>query len=572
MYTIAIVNEKGGTGKTTTAVNLSAAVGQLGHSVLLVDLDGQAASSRWLGVEEDTSFAEALYTGHGLAPLPDIMTNVSLAPASGKLDAVAHDLRPTQGGQLRKLLAEVSDRFEFVIIDCPPSLGNRLIGNALIASTHAIVPVETSILALDGLKILLTTLDDVRDGFGHDIVLAGILACRFDSRTRLSRQILAELKRAMPGRVFDTVIRENVRMRECPASGQSILSYAPDSHAAEDYMSLGRELLASPWLSCRPQDQPDAGGTAAFFAADKEQRIGDALRVSVRRTGKEAAAIDDVDNAAMRKRIEEAKERLAAEVGADSLPENANLLIGNDGAANEATDAASQDAPAGPVPIDSQQSQGAGMETSGDGHPLGKPIEVAEPLPAEEGPVAVNVVPDAEAGLTPEESPAPAGESPASSERTAAEPGIWIDSAAGQSPAVSVGGEAIASQGGATASPQEVEAPSPLAAPSNGWGETKVEPEPASPVAPVAGGWDKPVEVAAPEPAESVSFGGKEVVPEQRPPQAVETWLDLITGAAQPDAPPIRPARSAPAPVSKAPSACNCTACATSPPRTTTRP
>ena len=106
------------------------------------------------------------------------------------------------------------------------------------------VPVETSILALDGLKILLTTLDDVREGFGHNIVLAGVLACRYDSRTRLSRMVLEELAGPCPGKVFQTVIRENVRMRECPATGMSILDYACDSHAAEDYRSLAREVIA----------------------------------------------------------------------------------------------------------------------------------------------------------------------------------------------------------------------------------------------------------------------------------------------------------------------------------------
>ncbi|MDY7009632.1 MAG: ParA family protein [Planctomycetota bacterium] len=244
MQTIAIVNEKGGSGKTTTAVNLSAALGELNRKVLLVDLDGQAASSRWLGVEENTSFAEALWRGDGLEPIPDVIPGVSLAPGSGKLDSVAHDLRPTQGGQLRKLISQTNG-FEYVIIDCPPSLGNRLIGNALLAATHAIVPVETSILALDGLKILLTTLQDIRDGFGHDIALKGVLACRFDARTKLSRFIVTELERALPGKVFRTVIRENVRVRECPASGKSILDYAPDSHAAEDYRALAREVVDS---------------------------------------------------------------------------------------------------------------------------------------------------------------------------------------------------------------------------------------------------------------------------------------------------------------------------------------
>ena len=257
MQIIAVVNEKGGTGKTTTAVNLSAALGELGRKVLLVDLDGQAASSRWLGVEEDTSFADALWHGEKPRPLPDVIPGVSLLPGSGKLDSVAHDLRPTQGGQLRKLLSQVSG-FDYTVIDCPPSLGNRLIGNALLAATHAIVPVETSILALDGLKILLTTVHDVRDGFGHDIVLAGVLACRYDARTRLSRLVLAELKRALPGKVFNTVIRENVRVRECPGSGQSILTYAPDSHAAEDYRSLAKEVVLG--LSAGKDGQASAEG------------------------------------------------------------------------------------------------------------------------------------------------------------------------------------------------------------------------------------------------------------------------------------------------------------------------
>ena len=243
---IAIINEKGGTAKTTTSVNLAAALGEQGQRVLLVDLDGQAASSRWVGVEEDNRLAEAMGRGGGLKPIPDVMPNVALVPASGKLDSVAHDLRPTQGGQLRRVLAEISEDYDYILIDCPPSLGNRLIANGLLAATHVIVPVETSILALDGLKILLTTLEDVRDGFGHDIVLAGVLACRYDGRTKLSRLVLEELRRALPGRVFNTLIRENVRMRECPASGQSILAFAPDSPGAAYYRALATELLAQP--------------------------------------------------------------------------------------------------------------------------------------------------------------------------------------------------------------------------------------------------------------------------------------------------------------------------------------
>jgi chromosome partitioning protein len=271
--TIAIVNEKGGTGKTTTAVNLSAALGELGKKVLLVDLDGQAASSRWLGVEDDTSFADALWAGEAFAPIPEVMPGVALAPGSGKLDSVAHDLRPTQGGQLRKVL-QLLPGFDYVIIDCPPSLGNRLIGNALLAATHAIVPVEASILALDGLRILLTTFQDVREGFGHDIVLRGVLTCRYDARTRLSRLVLAELNRALPGRVFRTVIRENVRVRECPGSGKSILAYAPDCHAAQDYRLLAKEMLAAP-AEQTASANGEATGLESELTEEERQAVAD---------------------------------------------------------------------------------------------------------------------------------------------------------------------------------------------------------------------------------------------------------------------------------------------------------
>ena len=302
MFTIAIVNEKGGTGKTTTAVSLSAALGNLGRRVLLVDLDGQAASSRWVGVEEDNRLADALIRGTGLEPIENVLPGVSLAPATGKLDSVSHELRPSQGGRLRKVLRQVSDRYDLTVIDCPPSLGNRLIGNALLAATHVIVPVETSILALDGLKILLTTLEDIREGFGHDLVLGGVLACRYDGRTRLSRLVLEELRRALPGKVFHTVIRENVRMRECPASGESILTFAPECHAAEDYLALGQEMLDHPEVWQQPAEwardsiEPGAAGAAGPNVDDLRNHAAASVRAAAQGTGrwKPASAPDEL--------------------------------------------------------------------------------------------------------------------------------------------------------------------------------------------------------------------------------------------------------------------------------------
>lgn len=254
MKPIAVINEKGGTAKTTTSVNLSAALAERGLRVLLVDLDGQAASSRWLGVEEDSRLADAIIAGGGLEPIATPVKNLWLAPASGKLDSISHELRPTQGGQLRRVLAQLDARFDFCLMDCPPSLGNRLIGNALLAAQGAIVPVETSILALDGLRILLTVLEDVRKGFDHDIELLGVLACRYDARTRLSRLVTAELERALPGRTFHTRIREAVRIRECPAVSKTIFEYAPDCTAAADYRSLAGEILEG-----RPAAAPTPG-------------------------------------------------------------------------------------------------------------------------------------------------------------------------------------------------------------------------------------------------------------------------------------------------------------------------
>jgi chromosome partitioning protein len=281
MYTIAIVNEKGGTGKTTTSVSLAAALGSLGQRILLVDLDGQASTSRWFGVEEDHRLADALLAGEGLEPIENIAPGVSLAPATGKVDSVARDLRPSQSAQLRKVLRQIQDRYDLIIMDCPPSLNNRLIGNALLAATHVLVPVETSIMALDGLQILLTTLEDISDAFEHQIVLAGVVACRYDSRTRLSKLVLDELRRALPNKVFNTVIRENVRMRECPASGQSILEFAPGSHAAEDYLALAKEML----------DNPEAWQLPAYWETTDAEEIDDETqRCSVENLRSRAAA------------------------------------------------------------------------------------------------------------------------------------------------------------------------------------------------------------------------------------------------------------------------------------------
>jgi chromosome partitioning protein len=404
MEIIAMVNEKGGTGKTTSTVNLAAALGEMGKKVLLVDLDGQAATSRWLGVEGDTRFADALLRGKGLEPIHDILPNVDLAPGHGKLDSVAHDLRPTQGGQLRKLLHRV-EGYDYVLIDCPPSLGNRLIGNALLAATHALVPVETSVLALDGLKILLTTLEDVRDGFGHDIILLGVLACRYDGRTRLSRLVLAELKRALPNHLFQTVIRENVKVRECPASGQSILEYAGDSNGAEDYRALAREVVG----------QLDAAGGAEVAelvdAVEHFEQVADELEDKAETEPAGEETIPDIDGC---------WDKIGDALGSGESPEQP---------ANKAKQRAE------PKPEPKPQSKPAPAAAAApapqaqpepEPQPTAQPVQQAQPEPAEQNepatqqtqPVQVQVIPAAEPADKPSAqqshppAPAPAGPTP----------------------------------------------------------------------------------------------------------------------------------------------------------------
>jgi len=435
MRTIAIVNEKGGTGKTTTAVNLSAALGSLGQKVLLVDLDGQAASSRWLGVEEDSRLADALLAGEGLEPLDNVMPGVSLAPATGKLDSVSHDLRPSQGGQLRKVLAKVHDRYDLTIIDCPPSLGNRLIGNALLAATHALVPVETSILALDGLKILLTTLEDIREGFGHEIVLAGVLACRYDGRTRLSRLVLRELQRALPGKVFRTVIRENVRMRECPASGESILSFAPESHAAEDYKTLAVEMLSRPdawqkpatWAS-EPEDQPLAEGDRCSVE-DLRSSAAASVRAAAYKAGQWKPAAEAAAQAPEDGETTQAAPPVAAAGPDAGDPRYANVKTCLQRLAQAEGRLLAEEEQAASVPDVEAAAPGREEDESADGVEPRPPAEPAaapaghapEPAPADERPAAVG--PPAAAPAEPTWTRPPSEvQPPAPAEKTPPEP------------------------------------------------------------------------------------------------------------------------------------------------------
>ncbi len=242
---LATVNHKGGSGKTTTAVNLSAALGEIGRRVLLVDLDPQASATLWCGVHDGGRVLLDVLDGADPASAvrPTETPGVDLIPSSTWLvNAERHLAAGGTGDALRRVLATLPPRWDYVIIDCPPAISALTIA-ALTAADEAVVPVEAHVLALDGLAQLLRTVDLVRDRANPHLRIAGIVACRVDGRTRHAPEIVAELRRRFGPLVYGTVIRENVRLAECPSFAAPITRYDTRSSGAADYRALAREVV-----------------------------------------------------------------------------------------------------------------------------------------------------------------------------------------------------------------------------------------------------------------------------------------------------------------------------------------
>lgn len=256
MKTIAIVNQKGGSGKTTTAVNLAAALGAAGRRVLLADLDPQGSATDWCGVVNNENGGNAANDSKGIYDVfvrnvgisaivcKSSINALSLAPASPWMVGIEKALANEVGAEtiLRQQLAQVSADWDYVLLDCPPTLGVLTV-NALTASDYLLVPVEAHIMALNGLAQLLRTVELVQQRLNPQLTLHGILACRVDGRTRHALEIVEELRRRFGKLVYQTVIRENVRLAECPSFRQAISVYAPESAGAQDYRSLAQEII-----------------------------------------------------------------------------------------------------------------------------------------------------------------------------------------------------------------------------------------------------------------------------------------------------------------------------------------
>lgn len=250
--TFAIVNQKGGVGKTTTSVNLAAGLANLGQRVLGIDLDAQANLSAHLGyVVDEDSDAGSMYDvlRHG-SKIDDVIVtideNLYLAPSSLLLSAADLDLGGVIGRELllRQALSSMEANFDFIIIDCPPSLG-LLSLNGLVAASRVIVPVQSEFLALHGVRQLLDTIDQVRSAYNPHLKIGGVLLCLHDSRRRLSKTVADTVREYFADLVFDTVIRTNVALAEAPASGTSIFKYDPKCPGSLDYKSLAEEVLAN---------------------------------------------------------------------------------------------------------------------------------------------------------------------------------------------------------------------------------------------------------------------------------------------------------------------------------------
>jgi len=248
MRTLATVNQKGGSGKTTTAVNLAAALGESGRRILLIDADAQASASRWLGCRDGGRGLYDVFVGDaGLAGniRSTDVPGVELIPSSGTWLAGADRVLANRAGAetiLRERIGELGNEWDYLIIDCPPALSILTI-NALTAVEELLVPVETHIMALDGLVALLQTVAMVQERLNPGLRIAGIVACRFDSRTRHGGDVVNELRQRFGDNVHATVIHENVRVAECPSFAQPVTRYDTRSTGAADYRALAREIL-----------------------------------------------------------------------------------------------------------------------------------------------------------------------------------------------------------------------------------------------------------------------------------------------------------------------------------------
>ncbi len=246
---ISVVNQKGGVGKTTTAVNLAAGLSEAGKFVLLVDLDPQGNATSGLGIKYRELQSGLYHALMGQSRVHDVIANTSHAglrviPATPDLAGANVELVSVEGRErkLSDLLAEVSSAYDYVLIDCPPSLG-MLTLNGLVAADHILIPVQAEYYAMEGLGQLLKTVELVKENIKPELSVLGAVVTMFDGRNKLSEEVMNDLYKFFPNNIFRSVIPRTVRLAEAPSFGKSIFHYEPKGKGAKAYERLSREIL-----------------------------------------------------------------------------------------------------------------------------------------------------------------------------------------------------------------------------------------------------------------------------------------------------------------------------------------